>query len=257
MKITFFGTGTSLGIPIVNCPCKICASKNPKDKRLRCGIKIETDKYCLLIDASTDLRQQALLYGLSTIDGIFLTHSHADHILGLDETRIFSLVHRKSIKLFGSKETLEGVKKLFWYAFEENKDKRMLKPYFSLNTLEQTKILFNMKITPIIANHKEMKVTGFRFNNVTYITDFKQITKQEKEKIKGSEILILGALRYTNSISHLNIREAVELAIEIGAKKTYLTHFSHEILHSKLEKELTRNIFPAYDGLILTVNDQH
>jgi len=252
MKITFFGTGTSLGIPIINCPCPVCNSTDKKDKRLRCSIKIETDKYTLLVDASTDLRQQALKYGLKKIDGIFLTHSHADHILGLDETRLFSLVHKKSIQLFGSKETFNGVTKLFWYAFLENKDKRMLKPYFKLNVLEKTEKLFDMKVTPIFADHFEMTVTGFRFNDFTYLTDFKRISKAEKEKLKGTKLFILGALRYSDSLSHLTIKEAISFAQEINADKTYLTHFSHEILHSKLDNELPNKIFPAYDGLVLT-----
>jgi phosphoribosyl 1,2-cyclic phosphate phosphodiesterase len=252
MKITFLGTGTSLGIPIINCPCPSCNSQDKKDKRLRCSIKIETKAYTLLVDASTDLRQQALKFGLKKIDGIFLTHSHADHILGLDETRLFSLVHKKPIELFGSKETLHGVKKLFWYAFLEDKDKRMLKPYFKLNILEKTKVLFDMNVTPIFANHFEMTVTGFRFNDFTYLTDFKNISKKEKNKIKGTKLFILGALRYSDSLSHLTIKEAVSFAKEINADKTYLTHFSHEIMHSKLDSELPENIFPAYDGLTLT-----
>ncbi len=252
MKITFFGTGTSLGIPIINCPCPVCNSKDEKDTRLRCSIKIETEKHTLLVDASTDLRQQALKYGLKKIDGIFLTHSHADHILGLDETRLFSLVYKKSIQLFGSKETFEGVKKLFWYAFLQNKDKRMLKPYFELNILEKPVTLFDMQVTPIFANHYEMTVTGFRFNDFTYLTDFKHIAEEEKEKIIGTKLFILGALRYSDSLSHLTINEAISFAKEINADRTYLTHFSHEIMHSKLDSELPNKIFPAYDGLVLT-----
>lgn len=253
MKITFLGTGTSLGIPIINCPCIVCNSKDGKDKRLRCSIKIEFKKLNFLVDASSDLRQQALKYGLPSLDGIFLTHSHADHILGLDETRLFSLVFRKPVNLFASSQTFEGIKKLFWYAFETNKDKRMLKPYFKLNVIDNKKSIYKMDVTPIFANHGEMPVTGFRFNNFTYITDFKKIENNELLKIKGSKILVLGALRYSDSISHLTINEAIKLAKKIKAEKTYLTHFSHEILHSKLDKELPKNIFPAYDGLELEI----
>lgn len=253
MKLTFLGTGTSMGIPLINCPCTVCTSDDPRDTRLRCGVRLELNGHSLLIDASTDLRQQALQFGLPTIDGIFVTHPHADHVFGLDDTRIFSLRENRPIHLYAADYTLENIRRLFWYAFEGPRDERMVKPAFQLHRLDDHQELFGSEITCIHAMHGNMPVTGFRFGPMTYITDFNHIEPDEKEKIRGTEILVLGALRHSPSASHMTVEQALEFVRDVKPGRTWLTHFSHEVLHRDLEQQLPDHVHAAYDGLKIEI----
>ncbi len=253
MKLTFLGTGTSMGVPLINCHCRVCKSDDPRDTRLRCGARLELNGHTILIDASSDLRQQALQYGLSTIDGVFVTHPHADHVFGLDDTRIFSLRENRPIHLYAADYTLKNIRRLFWYAFEGPRDERMVKPVFRLHQLAGEQTLFDTEITCIHATHGDMPVTGFRFGALTYITDFNHIDPTERDKMRGTEILVLGALRHSPSASHLTVEQALDLAGDIQAGQTWLTHFSHEICHRELEEFLPDHVYAAYDGLEIEI----
>ncbi len=253
MKLTFFGTGTSMGIPLINCGCPVCTSDDTRDTRLRCGARLEVNGHSLLIDASSDLRHQALRYGLPTIDGIFVTHPHADHVFGLDDTRIFSLREDRPIHLYAADYTLKNIRRLFWYAFEGPRDERMVKPVFRLHPLADRQELFDTEITCIHATHGDMPVTGFRFGPLTYITDFNHIEPAEKEKVRGSQVLVLGALRHSPSASHLTVKQALDLVHDLKPSQTWLTHFSHEIRHRELEEQLPEHVHAAYDGLEIEI----
>ncbi len=253
MKVRFLGTGTSMGVPLIGCNCEVCTSRDFRDKRLRSSIMIEFNGKCVLIDASSDFRVQALIYRINRIDAILITHPHADHVFGLDDTRIFYLKNRKPVELWGSEFTIDNLKRLFFYAFEGKRDERLVKPSFNLNKVREKFELFGVTITSVNAIHGDMPVTGYRVNNLGYITDFNFIEEKEIEKLKGVKTLIVGALRYSPSISHLTIDRAIEFVKKVKPEVAYFTHFSHEILHSRLEKELPANIIPAYDGLEIEV----
>jgi len=249
MNVTFLGTGTSMGVPLINCSCPVCTSSDAKDKRTRASLKIETGGHTVLVDASSDFRQQALRFGIPTIDGIFLTHPHADHIFGLDDTRIYSLREKRPIHIFGSAYTLKNIRHIFSYAFQAVRDERLVKPLFHLHELKQSQELFGLKVTTLKLNHGGMPVTGYRFGNFAYLTDFAEIEESELSLLDGVTHLVVGALRYTPSISHLTVEQAVQFIDKIQPEIAWLTHCSHEISHSKLENELPDHIHVAYDGL--------
>ncbi len=249
MKITFLGTGTSMGIPLINCNCPVCTSSDPRDKRMRASVKIETGTHTLLIDAASDFRQQALRFNIPTIDGIFLTHPHADHIFGLDDTRIYTLREKRPIQIFGNAYTLKNIRHIYSYAFETVRDERLVKPLFQLNELKQKQELFGLAITTLRLNHGGMPVTGYRIGNFAYLTDFAEIEKSELSLLNGVTHLVVGALRYTPSVSHLTVEQAIQLIEKIRPEKAWLTHCSHEISHSKLESQLPTPIHVAHDGL--------
>jgi len=253
VKVKFLGTGTSMGVPLIGCNCAVCKSKDFRDKRLRSSVLIENNGKTILIDASSDFRLQALIYRIKKIDAIFITHPHADHVFGLDDTRIFYLRQKKPMEVWGSEFTVENIRKLFFYAFEGKRDERLVKPSFNLNVIDRRIKLFGLHISPVNAIHGDMPVSGFRFNNFGYITDFNFIEDKEIKKFFGVRTLVVGALRYSPSISHLTIDRAIEFVNRIKPEIAYFTHFSHEIMHSKLEKELPENIKPAFDGLEIEV----
>ena len=257
MKVKFLGTGTSMGVPLIGCKCAVCTSKDFRDKRLRSSILINSKGKTILVDASSDFRTQALIFRIKKIDGIFITHPHADHVFGLDDTRIYYLREKRPMEIWGSSFTVENIRKLFFYAFEGKRDERLVKPSFNLHTIEQRQRIFGINVTPVFALHGDMPVTGFRFDNLGYITDFNFIEDKEVNKLKGVDTLIVGALRYTPSVSHLTIDRAIEFVGRVKPRIAYFTHFSHEIMHSKLEKELPSNIKPAFDGLEIFVRNKN
>jgi len=249
MRFTFAGTGTSMGVPLIGCDCPVCRSDDPKDRRLRCGGILELDGRVYLIDAAPDLRQQLLNHRIRRLDGVLITHPHADHVFGLDDTRIFTLRSGRPLPLYASPETCDQVRRLFWYAFEPVRDDRLVKPSFDLQPVRGPFTIEGRTVVPITAHHGEMPVTGFRIGNFAYLTDFNRIDPAEAAHLRGVDTLVLGALRYTPSATHLTIPQAVAVAREIGAATTWLTHFTHEVSHRKLATELPDGIRPAWDGL--------
>lgn len=250
MKFTFLGTGTSQGVPLIGCKCKICQSKDSKDKRLRSSVMIQSETTTVVIDSGPDFRQQMLRENVCKLDALVFTHSHKDHLAGMDDIRAFNFIQNKDMDLYATIETQDMIRNDFAYIFN-NKTYPGI-PQVQLHNISKTEAFTIGDITfqPIEVMHYKMPVLGFRINNLTYITDANFIADEEKEKIKGSEILILNALRREKHISHFTLEEAIEISKEIKPAQTYFTHISHQLgLYSDVEQELPIGINLAYDML--------
>ncbi|MCD4773146.1 MAG: MBL fold metallo-hydrolase [Bacteroidales bacterium] len=249
MEITFLGTGTSQGVPVIACNCKVCNSTNKKDNRLRSSVILKTDDKIIAIDAGPDFRQQMLKENVKALDAILITHGHKDHVGGLDDVRAFNYRQKKPMDVFASKTHQVDIKREFFYAFEENTYPGV--PKINLNVVDNKPFkIGSIKIIPIKAKHYKTEVLGYRIGDFTYITDANYISVKEKDKITGSKIIVLNALRKEKHISHFNLNEAVELLKELKPEKAYLTHISHLMgLHDEVSKELPSFIELAYDGL--------
>ncbi|CAH0994700.1 Ribonuclease BN [Emticicia aquatica] len=250
MQVTFLGTGTSGGIPVLTCGCEICNSLDYRDKRLRVSVWIEVDNMSFVIDTGPDFRQQALRERIPRIDGVLYTHEHKDHTAGLDDIRPYNYLHGiQHLDLYAHPRVLSQLKREFAYAFEEQKYPGV--PLLNLHKIDnQAFNIENVLFTPIEVLHHQLPVFGFRIKDFTYITDVNFIAESELEKVYGTKILVLGALQRNKHISHFTLDEAIEVAQKVNAEMTYLTHISHKMgLHSDVEKELPPNIRLAYDGL--------
>lgn len=249
LQITFLGTGTSSGVPMIACNCEVCSSANAKDKRLRSSILVEAANKTIVIDTAPDFRQQMLTYDVKKLDAVLLTHSHKYHISGLDDVRAYNYFQQKPMNVYGSKETLFRVKEEFYYAFSDHKYPGV--PLINLQTIDEGSFeADDLKVEAIPVWHLKMPVLGFRFGNFTYITDANSIDEAAKEKIKGTEVLVLNALRQQTHISHFSLEEAIALADELEIPMVYLTHISHQMgLHDDVNKQLPKNRQLAYDGL--------
>jgi len=253
LKITFLGTGTSQGIPVINCSHSVCLSTNKRDKRLRVSLLIEWDNFIYVIDCSPDFRYQMLRANVTKINGVLFTHEHADHTAGLDDLRPFSF-QLGAVPIYAHKRVLSNLEKRFDYILtDKNK-------YPGAPSVQQFEInnspffIENLKITPVEVLHGKIKIFGFKFKNIAYLTDVKTIPKVEKEKLKNLDILIVNAIRHKSHHSHLNLKEALSLIEELQPKKAYLTHISHHLgFHSEVEKILPKNVFLAYDELVIEV----
>lgn len=256
LRITMLGSGTSTGVPVVSCDCAVCTSDDPRNRRLRPGLKIETDEGVVLIDTPTDLRQQALLFGLSRIDAVLFTHPHADHIFGLDEVRVFNFRQGTDIPCYGSQETLSALRRTFAYAFEPG-DEGGGKPRLDLIPIDPGDGAFgllDLEILPIPAFHGSMPVLGYRIGTFAYVTDCNRIPDESLARLEGVETMILGALRYRPHSTHFSIAEATEVARRLGVRRTIFTHLSHEVDHGNLRDPLpTEGIELGYDGLQLRI----
>lgn len=255
LRIVFLGTGTSQGIPLIGCHCEVCSSKDNKDKRLRASCLIKSKEgTTLAIDSGPDFRQQMLTHNVDRLDAVLVTHSHRDHISGLDDVRSYNYLQAKAMPVFGNKIALDEIKNMFYYAFTESKYPGL--PIFKLSTVDKNKS-FNineLEITPIEVLHYKLPVLGYRIRNFAYITDAKTITKKERAKLKGVEFLVVNALRKEDHFSHFSLDEALELIKEVNPKQAYLTHISHYLgLHKEVDKELPSNVSLAYDGLTIEV----
>lgn len=248
MKIKLLGTGTSQGVPIIGCRCPVCISKDSKDKRLRSSAYIIVENKHIIIDAGPDFRQQMLRENILQIDAILLTHSHKDHIGGLDDIRAYNYLQGKPMDIYGSEETIDAVKKDLHYAFGEKKYPGV--PKMNLHTIDNTPFFVeNIKITPIELSHFKMKVFGFRIKNFAYITDASYISEAEKEKIKNLNTLILNALRIEKHYSHFCLEEALQIAQESQTKQCFFTHISHSIgKHKEINAQLPKHIQLGFDG---------
>ncbi len=253
MKITVLGTGTSQGVPVIACNCKVCSSKDSRDKRLRCAILVEEAGTTLLVDAGPDFRQQMLQHRVSNLDAVLLTHEHADHIFGLDDIRSYNWVRKAPMDIYCEKRVAENLKTIFNYAFAENRYPGT--PQMELLPIDEKPFLVKgIEVTPIRMYHHKLPVHGFRFGKFAYLTDFNRIEPEELNKLKGVEVLIICALRRNSHISHLNLSEALNLSSQISPRQTYLTHMSHEMgLHADLLGELPNGVEPAFDGLVIEV----
>lgn len=253
MKITFLGTGTSQGVPLIACKCQVCVSKNAKDKRLRSSILIETALTSVVIDTGPDFRQQMLREQVEKLDAVVFTHEHKDHIAGLDDVRAFNFVQHKHMEVYATDRVQAAIKREFAYIFADEKYPGI--PLLNLHQIDVSPFSINdIDFIPIEVLHYKMPVLGFRIGDFTYITDAKSINETEKEKIKGSKVLVLNALRREEHISHFTFQEAIALAQELQPEQTYFTHISHQLgLHNTVSAELPAGIFLAYDGLKLNL----
>jgi len=247
--VTFLGTGTSQGVPIIGCTCEVCQSSNLRDKRLRSSIHIQTDRTSVVIDSGPDFRQQMLREQINRLDAIVFTHGHKDHTAGFDDIRAFNYIQKKDMEVYCDERVDSVLRKDYDYVFAAQKYPGV--PQANLNIIENESFRVNdLLFEPIETLHYKLPVFGFRIGDFTYITDANYISEAEKEKIKGSKTLVLNALRKEKHISHFTLEEAIELAEEIGADQTYFTHISHQLgLHDSVGKELPDGIELAYDGL--------
>jgi len=253
MKITFLGTGTSQGIPVIACNCPVCLSENSKDKRLRCSIMVEDKGKVIVIDTGPDFRQQMLREKVQQLDAAVFTHEHKDHIAGLDDVRAFNFKQKKDMEVYASSATQVALKREFYYAFAENPYPGV--PKINLNTIADVPFnIGDVELLPINVWHHKMPVKAFRIGKFTYITDANRIEEKELDKVMGSEVIVVNALRKTEHISHFNLDEAIALIEKIKPKKAYLTHISHYLgLHDEVQKELPDYIQIAHDGLVLNL----
>ena len=253
MKITFLGTGTSQGVPVITCECKVCKSKDAKDKRLRSSVMIHIDDNVFVIDAGPDFRQQMLREDVKKLDAILITHGHKDHVGGLDDVRAFNYFQKKVIDVYAQKNVQEILRSDFFYAFEDDKYPGV--PEIELHTIDENPFKINNDvIIPIEAVHYKLPIVGFRIKDFTYITDANYISEKELEKIKGSKIIVINALRRKKHISHFTLDEAVNILEQLQPEQAYLTHISHQLgLYDEVNKELPSFIKLAYDGLKINI----
>lgn len=253
LKITFLGTGTSQGIPVIGSNHPVCLSENPKDKRLRVSILIEWDDYSYVIDCGPDFRQQMLRAKCEAIHGILFTHEHADHTAGLDDIRPY-FFRQGDIPIYAHKRVLKQLERRFDYILS-NVNKYPGAPSVLKNEIENSPFkLHNMEVLPVDGLHDSLQVFGFRFQDFAYVTDMKTISDAELKKLENLEVLVLNALREKEHRSHFNLKEALELIAELKPKRAYLTHISSYLgFHDEVEAELPEGVFLAYDGLVLNV----
>lgn len=253
MKITFLGTGTSQGVPVIGSTHPVCLSKDEKDKRLRVSVLVEWNGYSYVIDCGPDFRQQMLRANCKRIDGIIFTHEHTDHVLGLDDIRPFYF-KQGAISLFAHKRVLKSLKKRFDYIFKK-KNKYPGAPSVSANKVKNKSFkLGDINVVPVNGLHYELQVFGYRFNDFAYLTDMKTVEDKEIEKIKNVKVLVVNALREEPHYSHFNLQEALEFIKKVNPKVAYLTHVSHLLgFHAEVQKKLPKNVFLAYDNLQITI----
>ena len=251
MIVTITGSGTSQGVPVIGCKCYVCSSENSKDKRLRSSVHIQSGDNSIVIDTGPDFRQQMINSNISNLDAVLFTHEHKDHVAGLDDVRAFNFIQKKPIEIFCTENVFDALKREFHYIFNP-KFKYPGIPSINRNKIDKNNS-FNVnevKITPIEVMHYKLPVLGFRIKNFAYVTDAKTIEKNEREKLKNLELLIINALRIKEHISHLNLEEALNLINELKPKKAVLTHLSHYMgQHDEINKILPSNVGVAYDGM--------
>lgn len=248
MKVRFLGTGTSTGVPQIGCKCEVCTSDDFRDKRLRSSVRIEVDGRVLIVDCTPDFRQQMMGIPFKKIDGILLTHEHYDHVSGIDDLRPFSRFG--SVNLYMEEHLEKVIRERMPYCFVSQRYGGV--PDIRINRINENDIfeIEGVQVTPIRVMHHKLPILGFRIKDFAYLTDVKSIPEKEYEKLRGLNTLVISALRKTDHVSHLTLKEALSISKRVNAKRTYFSHMSHEMgLSDKIEKELPCNTFFAYDGL--------
>ena len=253
LKITLMGTGTSHGIPMIACKCPVCTSCDSRDRRYRCCARVEFEDKVLIIDTPPEFRLQCLTYDVVKIDAILFTHTHADHIFGLDDTRRFTAIYDRAIRCYGSARTVASLKSIFPYAFDRESPMISERPQLCAVEVSESFDLFGRTIIPLELYHGRLSILGYRIGNFAYCTDCSEIPEATYDKLRGLDTLVLGALRYTPHPTHFNVEAALAAAGRIGARQTYFTHIAHEISHADLESRLPRHIRLGFDGLSFEV----
>ena len=253
LRLEFLGTGTSSGVPMIACGCGVCRSTDPRDKRLRSSILIRSASTTVVVDTTPDFRYQMLRSSVSHLDAVLFTHEHKDHIAGLDDIRAYNFFMQRPMALYANQQTADALQRDFYYAFAEKKYPGI--PELDLNIIkEQSFSVGDIHFQPIRVRHLHMEVLGYRAGGITYITDANHIDEAEKEKIRGSQVLVINALRQEKHISHFNLQEAIELAADLKIPRTYFTHISHQMgFHGQVGCTLPQGMYLAHDGLVVLV----
>ncbi len=256
MRITFLGTGTSMGVPAIGCTCETCRSEDVRDKRLRSSVWLTWDGFHVVIDAGPDFRLQALRYRIPRLDVILLTHAHADHVFGLDDVRGFNFAQGEAIPVLASEETLRRLQAMFGYMFQADPYDAASRPRLRAFSVEGPFSLHGLEVVPIPAVHGSVLSLGYRIGPIAYLTDFKTLLSDDGACLSDLEVLILGVLRKRPHPTHLSVDEALDLLERIRPRTTYFIHISHEMKHDVTSQELPSNVYLAWDGLVLDVDHE-
>ncbi len=248
MKLLILGCGTSTGVPVIGCACEVCSSPDPRNKRTRSSVLIETQGLQILIDTSTDLRFQALSLGLTRVDAVLFTHPHADHIHGIDELRSFNMIQEEPIPCFGSTETVARIRAIFHYIFNRERAESIT-PQLSLKVVDGPFSIGPVEVLPVEAEHGRSSVMGFRVGGLGYMTDCSRIPPESMEKLLGLDVLVLGALRFRPHPTHMNIDQALKVVEDLRPRRTILTHLSHEVDYERDSPRLPDGVEFASDGM--------
>ena len=253
MEVTFLGTGTSQGIPVIACDCEVCLSENSKDNRLRTSILIKKNNVSIVIDTGPDFRYQMLREKVKHIDGVVYTHEHKDHVAGLDDIRAFNFKQNSHINLYAEERVMDSIRREFSYIFSGIQYPGL--PQVECINIDNTKFeIEGISITPIRAFHYKLPIFGFRVDDFVYLTDLKTVPEEEMSKLQNLDVLVISALRREKHVSHLSLQDALDFIAIVKPRKAYLTHISHQMgLHDEVSKELPENVFIAYDGLKLSL----
>lgn len=257
MRLTLLGTGTSFGVPQIGCDCAVCRSSDPRDRRSRTAALLEADGAALLVDTPPELRLQLLAAGTRRLDAVLFTHEHADHVSGIDDLRIFSVRQKASLPCYGARETVEFLRASYRYIFDQSVTpyEGTSKPRLSLAVLEpgQPATIAGLTVLPLAFEHGHTRVLGFRVGPVAYLTDVKAVPEEARRQLAGLDVLVINALWWRPHPTHLSIGEAIETAQAIGARRTILTHLTHETSHADLLAQLPEGIEPGFDGQTVEV----
>ena len=252
MKVTFLGTGTSYGVPMIGCECRVCTSGNPRNSRTRSSIIVSEGECNILIDAAVELRIQCLRNKVRRLDAVLLTHAHADHILGLDDLRHFNRSQKANVPIYGSQDTVNSIYRMFSYAFSEVSSNGT-KPKFTLTPIDGKLNLSGIEIIPVDVMHGQEKVTGYRFDKFAYVTDVSEIPQDSLDKLMGLDLLVIDALRNIPHEKHFSIEQAISIVSILKPRQTFFTHIAHDIEHEETNNVLPSGIKLAYDGLTVEV----
>jgi len=249
IQVIFLGTGTSQGVPVIACPCAVCASSDPHDKRLRCSALLQIDGKNILIDSGPDFRQQMLRAGITRLDAILFTHGHKDHTAGLDDVRAYNYVMQRPMDIYAEEQVREVLRQEFAYVFAEDKYPGV--PELNMHAIDETPFAIDqITVIPIRAMHMKLPVLGFRIGRMAYLTDANSINETEKEKLRGLDCFVVNGLRLKPHVSHFSLKEALALIDDLKPKQAYITHISHQMgFHRQVQKTLPPNVFLAYDEL--------
>lgn len=250
MEITFLGTGTSHGVPVLTCNCSVCTSTDPKNKRTRSSLWVREKGTSLLIDTATEFRSQALAANIQKVDGVLYTHCHADHVFGFDDLRVFSYLTRKNIPVYGNQATIAELREVFSYAFRKTQEGGG-KPQVETIEVDGQFQIQDLAIQPIPVLHGDLPIFGYRIGTLAYLTDCSHIPQSSLELLQGVETLVVGVVRYEPHYTHMHVAMALELVAQLKVKQTYFTHISHRLEHQTVSEALPAGVFLAYDGLTI------